>query len=106
VNSFSEQTFATTITPHHCNKHQNKGHLITKQTLTLGAKSNASATGNTAQDSKPMTDLEWKRSHFSYTNEEDMLRAVFGDTDEVGQTCFMCCNLHLPSSDEDSLAKK
>jgi hypothetical protein len=72
----------------------------------MEAKSNASTTGNTAQDSKPMAGLEWKCSHSSYTNEEDMLRAVFGDTNEAGRTCIMCCNLHLPSSDEDSLAKK
>jgi hypothetical protein len=72
----------------------------------MGAKSNASTTGNRAQDSKPMAGLEWKCSNCSYTNEEDMSRAVFGDTDEVGQTCIMCCILHLPSSDEDSLAKK
>jgi hypothetical protein len=59
-----------------------------------------------AQDSKPRTGLEWKCFHWSYTNEEDILRAVFGDTKEAGQICVMCCNLHLPSSDEDSLAKK
>ncbi len=35
-----------------------------------------------------------------------MSRAIFGDTDEAGKTCIMCCNLRLPSSDEDSLAKK
>jgi hypothetical protein len=35
-----------------------------------------------------------------------MLRAVFEDTDEVEQTCIMRCNLRLPSSDEDSLAKR
>jgi hypothetical protein len=50
----------------------------------MGVKSNASTTGNKAQESKPMTGLEWKCSHCSYTNEEDTLRAVFGDTDEVG----------------------
>jgi hypothetical protein len=72
----------------------------------MGAKSNASTTGNTAQDSKPMTGLEWKISHCSYTNEEDMARAAFGDTNEAGQICIMCCNLRLPSCDEDSLAKK
>ena len=72
----------------------------------MGAKSNASTKGNTAQDSKPMTGLEWKCSHCSYTNEEDMMRAVFGDTAEAGLTCIMCCDLCLPSSDEDSLAKK
>jgi hypothetical protein len=72
----------------------------------MGAKSNVSSTGKMAQDSKPTTGLEWKCSHCSYTNEENMSRAVFGDTDEVGQTCIMCCNLRLPSSDEDSLVKK
>jgi hypothetical protein len=72
----------------------------------MGVKSNASTTGNTAQDLKPMTDLEWKCSHCSYTNEEDMSRAAFGDTNEAGRTCIMCCNLRLPSCDEDSLAKK
>jgi hypothetical protein len=35
-----------------------------------------------------------------------MLRAVFGDTDKVGQIYIMCCYLRLPSSDEDSLAKE
>ncbi len=72
----------------------------------MGAKSNASITRETAQDSKPTTGLEWKCPHCSYTNEEDMLRAIFGDTNEARQTCIMCCNLHLPSSDGDSLAKK
>jgi hypothetical protein len=72
----------------------------------MGAKSNASTTCNTAQDSKPMTGLEWNCSQCSYTNEEDMSRAIFGDPDEAGQTCIMCCNLRLPSSDEHSLAKK
>jgi hypothetical protein len=56
-------------------------------------KSNASTTGNKAQESKPMTGFEWKCSHCSYTNEDDMLRDVFGDTDEGGQICVMCCNL-------------
>ncbi len=72
----------------------------------MGAKSNASTTGNTAQESQPMTGLEWKCSHCSYTNEVDMLRVVFGDTDEGGQTCIMCYNLRLPSSDEVLLPKK
>ncbi len=72
----------------------------------MGAKSNASTKGNMAQDSKTIAGLEMKCSHCSYTNEEDMLRAVFGDTDEAGLTCIMCCNLRLPSSGEDSLAKK
>jgi hypothetical protein len=49
----------------------------------MGAKSNASTTGKTTQDSKPTTGLEWKCPHLSYTNEEDMLRAVFGDTAEA-----------------------
>ena len=40
-----------------------------------------------------------------YTNEEDMSRAVFGDTAEARQTCIMCYNLRLPSSDGDLLAK-
>jgi hypothetical protein len=51
-----------------------------KQTLTMGAKSNASTTGKTAQDSKPTAFLECKCPHCSFTNEEDMLIAVFGDT--------------------------
>ncbi len=72
----------------------------------MGAKCNASTTGKTAQDSKPTIGLEWKCPHCSYTNEEDMLRTVFGDTAEARQTCIMCCNLRLPSSDGDSLAKK
>ncbi len=71
----------------------------------MGAKSNASTTGKTAQDSKPMTVFEWKYSHCSYTNSEDMSRAVFGDTSEGRQTCIMCYNLRVPSSDGDSLAK-
>ncbi len=71
----------------------------------MGAKSNASTTGRTACNSKPTTGLEWKCHNCSYTNEEDMLRAVFGDTPEARQTCVMCYNLRLPSSDGDSLAK-
>ncbi len=72
----------------------------------MGAKSNGSTTGKKAQDSKPTTGLEWKCPHCFYTNEEDMSRAVFGDTAEARQTCIMYCNLYLPSSDGDSLAKK
>jgi hypothetical protein len=34
-----------------------------------------------------------------------MLRAVFGDTAEARQTCIMCYNLRLPSSDRDALVK-
>jgi hypothetical protein len=71
----------------------------------MGSKCNASTTGKTAQDSKPMTVLEWRCPHCSYTNDEDMPRAVFGDTSEARQTCIMCYNMHVPSSDGDSLAK-
>jgi hypothetical protein len=69
-------------------------------------KSNASTTGNKAQESNPMTGFEWKYSHCSYTNKNDMSRDVFRDTDEGGRICVMCCNLHLPSSDEVLLAKQ
>ncbi len=69
----------------------------------MGAKSNASPTGKTAQDSKPASFLEWKCPHCSLTNEEDMSIAVFGDTAVARQTCIYCGNLHLPSSDGDSL---
>jgi hypothetical protein len=72
----------------------------------MGAKSNASTTGNKAQESKSMIGFEWKCSHCPYANEEDMSRAIFGDTDEGGRTYVMCCNLHLPSSDEVLLARK
>ena len=71
----------------------------------MGAKSNASTTGKTAQDSKPTTVFEWKCPHCSYTNEEDMSIAVFGDTAEARQTCIMCYSFCLPSDDKDSLAK-
>jgi hypothetical protein len=71
----------------------------------MGAKSNVYTTGKTAQDSKPTTSLEWKCPHCSYTNEEDMSRAVVVDTAEARQTCIMCYNLHLLSSDGDSLVK-
>jgi hypothetical protein len=71
----------------------------------MGAKSNASTTGKTAQDSKLMTLKEWKCPHCSLTNEEDMSIAVFGDTAEARQTCIYCRDLHLPSSDSNSLAK-
>ena len=71
----------------------------------MGLKLNASTTGKTTQDSKPTTGLEWKCPHCSYINEQDMSRAVFGDTAEARQTCIMCYNLRLPSSDGDSLAK-
>jgi hypothetical protein len=73
--------------------------------LTMGAKSNASTTGKTAQDSKPTTFLEWKCPNCSITNKEDMSIAVFGDTAEARRTCIICRNLRLPSSDGDSLAK-
>ncbi len=58
-------------------------------------KSDASTTGNKAQESKPMTGSEWKCPQCSYTNEEEISRAVFGDTDEGGQTCIICYNLCL-----------
>jgi hypothetical protein len=53
-----------------------------------------------------MTGFEWKCSHCSFTNEVDMSRDVFGDTDEGGQTCVMHCNICIPPSDEVVLAKK
>jgi hypothetical protein len=73
--------------------------------LTMGMKSNASSTGKTAQDSKSTTVFKWKCPHCSYTNSEDMSRAVFQDTSEGRRTCIMCYNLSVPSSDGDSLAK-
>ena len=71
----------------------------------MGAKSNASTTGKMAQDLNPKTGLEWKCPHCSYTNEEVMSMAVFGDTAEARQTCIFCRNLCIPSNDQDSLAK-
>ncbi len=49
-----------------------------------------------AQDSKPTTLKEWKCPHFSFTNEKDMLIAVFGDTAEARQTCIFAetCVFH------------
>ncbi len=49
----------------------------------MGLKCNGSTTGKMAQDSKPMTGFERKCSHCFYTNDEDMSRAVFGDTYEA-----------------------
>ena len=72
----------------------------------MGAKSNASTTGSKVQELKPIPGFEWKFSHCSYTNEEEMLRANFGDTDEGGQICIICYYLCLQSSDEVLLAKK
>jgi hypothetical protein len=63
----------------------------------MGAKSNASTTGKMAQDSKPMAGLEWKCPHCSYTNEEVMSRAVFGDTAEARHkpvSCAVTCIFH------------
>ncbi len=71
----------------------------------MGSKLNASTSGKRAQESKPTTGLEWKCPHCFYTNKEVMLRAIFGDTAEARQTCIMCYNLRLPSSDGDSPAK-
>jgi hypothetical protein len=71
----------------------------------MGPKLNASTTGKMAQDSQPTTVLEWKCTHYSYTNVEVMSRAVFGETAEATQNCIMCYNLRLPSSDGDALAK-
>ncbi len=59
-----------------------------------------------SQDSQPMTVFEWKCPHCSYTNSEDMSRAVFGDTSEARRTCIMCYNLRVPLSDGDTLGKK
>ncbi len=61
--------------------------------------------GKTAQDSQPSTIFEWKCTHCSYTNSEDISRAVFGDTSEARRTCIMCNNLHVPLSDRNTLAK-
>jgi hypothetical protein len=72
----------------------------------MGAKSNASTTGKHGTRFKDYDRFRMEMFHCSYTNEEDMLRAFFGDADEGGQTCIMCCNLRLPSSDEDLLARK
>jgi hypothetical protein len=47
-------------------------------------KSNASTAGNKAQESKPMISFEWEYSHCTYSNEDDVSRNVFGDTDEGG----------------------
>ncbi len=47
-------------------------------------KSNASTTGNKAQESKLMTGFEWKCLHCYYSNEDDVLGNVFRDTDEGG----------------------
>ncbi len=47
-------------------------------------KSNASTTGNKAQELKPMAGYEWKCPQCSYTNDEEMSRTVFGDTNEGG----------------------
>jgi hypothetical protein len=69
----------------------------------MGAKRNASTTGKMAQHSKPTLFLEWKCPHLSFSNEEDMPIAVFGDTAHARQTCIFSGNLHLPSSDGDSL---
>jgi hypothetical protein len=71
----------------------------------MGAKSNASTTGKTAQDSKPTTVFELQRPHCSYINSKNMSRSVFGDTSEAIRTCIMCYNLRVPSSDGTSLAK-
>ena len=71
----------------------------------MGSKCNGSTTGKMAQESKPMTVFEWKCLHCSYTNDEDMSRAVFRDTSEARQTCIMCYYLRVPSSDGDSVAK-
>jgi hypothetical protein len=61
MNSLSEHSLATMF----------------KQTLTMGAKRNASTISKTAQDSKPMTLKEWICPHCSLTNEEDMSITVF-----------------------------
>jgi hypothetical protein len=70
----------------------------------MGSKCNGSTTVKTAQDSKPMTVFEWKCPHCSYNSNEDMSRAVFGDTSEARGICIMRYNLHVPSSNGDSLA--
>jgi hypothetical protein len=71
----------------------------------MGAKSNASTIGKMTQDSKPEGVFEWKCPHCSYTNSEDMSRAVFGNTSEARQTCIMCYKWHVPLSDGDTLVK-
>jgi hypothetical protein len=54
----------------------------------MGAKSNASTTGKTVQDSKPTSFLGWKCPHCSLTNEEDITIDVFGDTAVAKKTCI------------------
>jgi hypothetical protein len=69
-------------------------------------KSNASTAGNKAQESKPMTGFEQKCSICSHSNEDDMSRAIFGDTDEGGKSVSCAVTYNLPSSDEVLLSKK
>jgi hypothetical protein len=67
--------------------------------------SNAFTAGNKAKESKPRTVSEWKCPQCSYRNDEEIARAVFGDTDEGTQICIICYNLDLQSSYEVLSAK-
>jgi hypothetical protein len=89
---------------HHHSSLQQSPNLLFKHHQ-WGAKSNASTTGKTAQDYKPMTFFEWQCPHCSYTNSKDMSRSDFEDTSEAIRTCIMCYNLRVPSSNGTSLAK-
>jgi hypothetical protein len=41
-------------------------------------------------DSNVADQLLWRCPQCSYTNDEDISRAVFGDTDEWAQVCVIC----------------
>jgi hypothetical protein len=53
-----------------------------------------------------MAGSKWKCPQCTYKNEEEISRAVIGDTNDKGWTCIICYNLHLQSSDEVIPAKK
>jgi hypothetical protein len=50
--------------------------------------SDASTTGNKAQQSKPLAVSEWKCPQCCYRIDEEFSRAVFGDTNEGGANLY------------------
>ncbi len=106
INSFSVSALPPLPPPTITTDTKTKAIKSTKETLTIEPNSNASTTGNKAQESKHMTGSELKCPQCFLTNDKGISRAVFGDTSEGGWMCIICYNLCLQSSDEVLLVKK
>ncbi len=67
---------------HHCHKNVDAG--------SNGGNVNQHKQTRVEVDSNSTDQLHWRCPHCSYTNDEDISRAVFGDTNELAQVCLIC----------------